>query len=134
MAVKRMTKGDVPRSFGAFKPVGHIVVAFQSDERASEALQALRSAGFEAEDILQYSAVEELEEMEDLLGLTTGTAEFGHEVALMRRYRELAAEGCGWLIIYAPNDSQAQLAASVVRRHDAKLAERYGHLVVEDMI
>jgi hypothetical protein len=134
MAAKRMTKGDVPRSFGAFKPVGHIVVAFENDERATQASQSLRQAGFEAEDILQYSAVEEMEEMEDLLGLTTGTAEFGHEVALMRRYRELAAEGCGWLIIYAPDDSRAQVAATVVRQHGAKIAERYGRLVVEDMI
>ena len=102
MTIKRMTKTDVPRSFGAFKPVGHVVTAFENDEQATKAAEALREKGFKDEDILQYSAVEEAEQMKDLLGHASGFAEFGHEIALMRKYRELASEGCGWLIVYAP--------------------------------
>lgn len=40
MAIKRMTKADHPQSFGAFKPVGHVVVAMPDDERAAAAVQA----------------------------------------------------------------------------------------------
>ena len=46
MAIKRMTKADHPQSFGAFKPVGHVVVAMPDDARAAAAVRALRDAGF----------------------------------------------------------------------------------------
>ena len=134
MTIKRMIKGDVPRSFGAFKPVGHVVVAFDNDEQATQAASALSSSGFKDEDILQYSALEEAEQMKELLGLTSGMAEFGHEVALMRKYRELAGEGCGWLIVYAPEDADAARVAEVAQRFNARLAEKYHRLVVEDLL
>lgn len=134
MTLKRMTKDDVPRSFGAFKPVGHVVLAFADDAQASRAAQALRHEGFGAADIVQYSAVEEAETMRDLLGAASGTAEFGHEVLLMRRYRELAEQGCGWLVVFAPDDAHAERVARVARRCEARLAEKYHRLVVEDLI
>ena len=48
MTIKRMTKADHPQSFGAFKPVGHVVVAMPDDARAAQAVRALREKGFEA--------------------------------------------------------------------------------------
>jgi len=134
MTIKRMTKTDVPRSFGAFKPVGHVVIAFDNDEQATQAAEALRASGFKDEDILQYSAVEEAEQMKELLGHASGFAEFGHEVALMRKYRELASEGCGWLIVYAPEHADAERVAEVARRFNARLAEKYHRLVIEDLL
>lgn len=134
MTIKRMTKDDVPRSFGAFKPIGHVVLAFDDDGQASRAAAALRDEGFEAGDIVQYSAVEEAEAMAELIGTASGTAEFGHEVLLMRRYRELAEAGCGWLVVFAPDDEHAEKVAGVARRHDARLAEKYHRLVVEDLL
>ena len=136
MAIKRMTKDDHPQSFGAFKPVGHVVVAMPDDDRAASAAQALRASGFEAEDILEYTAAEEDDEMDRMLADAdaTGLAGFGYEVSLMRRYQELAKEGASWLIVYAPEDDQASRVADVVKNHGALIAEKYHRLVIEDLI
>jgi hypothetical protein len=134
MAIKRLTKADRPLSFGAFNPVGHVVVAFESDARATEAARALREVGFDAEDVLQYSAAEEAEEMSRLLDSVSGAAGFGHEVGLMRQYKLLAESGCGWLVVYAPDEPHALRVAEVARRHGARLAEKYHRLVIEDLI
>ena len=69
MTIKRMTKADHPQSLGAFKPVGHVVVAMPDDARAGQAVRALLEQGFDAEDVLEYSAAEEGDEMSRMLGL-----------------------------------------------------------------
>jgi hypothetical protein len=136
MAVKRMTKADHPQSFGAFKPVGHVVVAMPDDARAAAAAQALLAAGFEAEDILEYTAAEEDDEMDRMLrnAEANAVAGFGYEVSLMRRYQELAREGASWLIVYAPDDEQAAKVAATVDAHGALMAEKYHRLVIEDLL
>lgn len=134
MSVKRMTKADRPHTLGAFKPVGHVVVALPSDELAQQALQALLEDGFEADDVLFMSADEEDRQMEHMLGHASQLAGFGYELTLMRRYQQLAREGCGWLLVYAPDTPHAERVAEVVRRYDARMAERYHWLVVEDLI
>jgi hypothetical protein len=134
MTIKRMTKADHPLSFGAFKPVGHVVVAMPDDTRAAAAVQALRAAGFEAEDILEYTAAEEDDEMDRMLAHTSDMAGFGYEVSLMRRYKELAHEGASWLIVFAPDDARAYKVADAVKPHGALMAEKYHRLVIEDLL
>ena len=134
MAIKRMTKADHPQSLGAFKPVGHVVVAMPDDTSAAQAAQALRQQGFDADDILAYTAAEEDDEMDRMLQHTSDFAGFGYEVTLMRKYRELAARGASWLIVFAPEDDQAERVASTVRGHGALLAEKYHRLVIEDLL
>jgi hypothetical protein len=134
MPIRRMTKADHPMSFGAFKPVGHVVVAFADDGSAEAATAALREAGFDDDDVLHYSADEEGSEMTRMLERTSSLAGFGYEVTLMRRYRQLAQEGCSWLLVYAPDDAHASTVAAVARRFGARIAERYHRLAVEDLI
>ena len=134
MAIKRMTKEDHPQSFGAFKPVGHVVVAMPDDEHAAQAVRALRDSGFDAQDILEYTAAEEDGEMDRMLQHTSDFAGFGYEVTLMRRYQKLARDGASWLIVYAPDDARTSRVALAVRPDGALLAEKYNHLVIEDLI
>lgn len=136
MALKRLTKADHPQSFGTFKPVGHVVVAMPDDSRAAAAVRALRGAGFDAEDILEYTAAEEDDEMDRMLAdaEANGLAGFGYELSLMRRYQELARQGASWLIVFAPDDEQAQRVAATVQAHGALMAEKYHRLVVEDLL
>jgi len=134
MAIKRLTKEDHPLSFGVFSPVGHVVVAFADDASAGAAARALRETGFEDEDILQYSAHEESEEMSRMLDGISGAAGFGHEVCLMRQYKALADEGCGWLVVYAPDKAHCEKVVATARQHGAMLAEKYGRLVIEDLL
>ena len=134
MALKRMTKEDVPLSFGAFNPVGHIVLAFDNGDDACEATRALHEVGFDDDDILHYTADEEAGLMARRLADASGVAEFGAEVRLMRRYKELADEGCCWMIVFAPTSVLAQRVAAIARQHHARIAERYGRLIIEDML
>jgi hypothetical protein len=134
MTIKRMTKADHPQSFGAFKPVGHVVVALPDDVKAAAAVQSLRAAGFEAEDILEYTAAEEDDEMDRMLQHASDFAGFGYEISLMRRYRELNQEGASWLIVYAPDDVRTYKVADVVKVHDAVVAEKYNRLTIEDLL
>lgn len=134
MALKRMTKADHPQSLGAFKPVGHVVVAMPDDRAAAAAVQALLQQGFEREDILEYSAAEENDEMDRMLQHTSEFAGFGYEVTLMRKYKALAAEGASWLIVFAPEEEQALRVAETARAYGALLAEKYHRLVIEDLI
>jgi hypothetical protein len=134
MAIKRMTKADHPQSFGAFKPVGHVVVAMPDDESAARAVKELRENGFDELDILQYTAAEEDDEMDRMLRHTSEFAGFGYEVSLMRRYQELAHNGASWLIVYAPDEAHDLKVAEVARKHGALLAEKYHRLVIEDLL
>jgi hypothetical protein len=136
MAIKRMTKADHPQSFGAFKPVGHVVVALPDDEKAAAAVRALRASGFEADDILEYTAAEEDDEMDRMLrhAEANAVAGFGYEVSLMRRYQELSREGASWLIVFAPDDERAAKVAEAAKAHGARMAEKYHRLVIEDLL
>ena len=134
MAIKRMTKADHPQSLGAFKPVGHVVVAMPDDTQAGAAVRALLEQGFEREDILEYTAAEENDEMDRMLQHTSDFAGFGYEVTLMRKYKALAEDGASWLIVFAPEDVQAERVATAARAHGALLAEKYHRLVIEDLI
>jgi tRNA A58 N-methylase Trm61 len=134
MAIKRMTKDDRAETFGVFAPVGHVVVALPDDESADAAARELRDQGFDDADILQYKAREESQDMARRLDGITGTAEFGHEVVLMRQYKEMADRGCGWLVVYAPEKERCEKVVEVARRHGALLAEKYHRLVVEDLL
>ena len=136
MAIKRMTKADHPRSFGAFKPVGHVVVAMPDQASAAAAAQALHAAGFSGEDVLEYTAAEEDHEMDRMLEAAESTplVGFGYEITLMRRYQELAREGANWLIVFAPEEAQAAKVAETVKAHGALMAEKYHRLVIEDLL
>ncbi|MFY9513940.1 MAG: hypothetical protein WAQ05_23510 [Rubrivivax sp.] len=134
MPFKRLTKADHPHSFGAFKPVGHVVVAMRDDAGAAQAIAALKDAGFEDEDILHYSAAEENDEMDRMLRYTSDFAGFGYEVSLMRRYQQLARDGASWLIVFAPDEAHTTRVTEAVRRHGALIAEKYHRLVIEDLL
>ncbi len=134
MAIKRMTKGDMPQSLGTYNPVGHVLVALPDDAVAQEARQALLDIGFKNEDVLHYSAEEELAQMDAMLPRASEAAGFGYEVTLMRRYQSLATEGCGWLVVYAPDAAQTERVAEVARRFDARSVVKYHRLAVEDLL
>lgn len=134
MAIKRMTKADHPQSLGAFKPIGHVVVAMPDDTRAGAAVRSLLEQGFERDDILEYTAAEENDEMDRMLQHASDFAGFGYELTLMRKYKSLAERGASWLIVFAPEDEAAARVALAVRDHGALLAEKYHRLVIEDLL
>ena len=133
MTIKRMTKEDI-RNSGVLNPVGHIVLAFPDDGVASEAVTALRASDFGADDILVYLGAEATERLRERVSTASHAAGFGYEITLMRRYLALAERGCGWLIVYAPDDAAARRVTEVATRLGARCAVRYHRLVNEDLI
>lgn len=131
---KRMTKGEFQESLGALNPVGHAVLAFADDATAAEAKAALLQAGFAAEDILVYTSGELFPNLDEMMRKASGAAGFGYEITLMRRYMTLAGEGCGWLVVWAPDEQDAEQVTAVAKRFNAKSAVHYGRLVHEDLI
>ena len=133
---KRMTKGDLDemRTLGALNPVGHAILAFVSDGVAGDAEKALLGAGFAEPDILACGSGELFPDLENMMRNASGAAGFGYEITLMRRYMTLASEGCGWLIVSAPDEEQIKKAAVVAKQFSARSAVHYGRFASEDLI
>ena len=131
---KRMTKGELQESLGAFNPVGHTVLAFADDQTAGVSAQAARDAGFGADDILVFTSGELFPDLQEMMRNASGAAGFGYEITLMRRYMTLAGEGAGWVVVYAPDEAQVVKAKAVATRLGARSAVSYGRLVHEDLI
>ena len=131
---KRMTKGEFQESLGALNPVGHAVLAFADDATAADAKAALLQAGFGGEDILTYTSAELFPNLDEMMRKASGAAGFGYEITLMRRYMTLAGEGCGWLVVYAPDDEHTFKVTEVAKRFGAKSAVHYGRLLHEDLV
>jgi hypothetical protein len=131
---KRMTKGEFQASLGALNPVGHTVLAYASDALAADAKKALLQAGFAEEDILTYTSGELFPNLDEMMRKASGAAGFGYEITLMRRYMTLASEGCGWLVVYSPDEAKTATLRSMARQFGARSAVHYGRLAHEDLI
>ncbi len=128
-----MEKSDPPKSFGVFKPVGHTVIAFASDAAMQTAVSALLEQGFSASDLVRYTPREmEAQADADMLSASP-LASVGQELNLVRSQRELAQNGCSFLVVHAPEDEQAERVAAVVRSMKATAAQRYGRFIIEDL-
>ena len=134
MTLKRLTREDIRNATGNFNPTGHAVLAFADDAVTQQAEHALHAAGFTAEDVLAYSGAAVKPSLQKMVDTAGESAGFGYEITLLRRYLTLAGEGCGWLIVYAPNDAATQRATDVGVRFGARSAVKYNWLVNEDLI
>lgn len=131
---KAMHKDAPPKSFGVLKPVGHVVVGFARASDRDAAAQALAQRGFTEDDLVPFEAVEMHAQLEEQLGKASGVATFGYEIVLANHYRDLARDGHSWLVVRAGDDSRSAEIADVARAHGAVLADRYGTLVIEQML
>lgn len=129
----KAVRAKFPTSFGVFSPTGHIVMVLDSEARASEAAAALRSGGFSSEDITQYTAAEVITECERSLTEAASPVQIGQEVPKVEEYLALAKEGCGFLIVHAPEDEKTKLAMSIVKPFHLRFAEKYNRLTLEEL-
>jgi hypothetical protein len=131
---KRLTRSAIDASNAPFNPIGHVVMAFDGDDSAREAAQALQQRGLSADDVIVYLSSEFRPRLQAMLDHTGSSAGFGYELTLMRRYLRLADEGAGWLIVYAPDDKAAEKVAEVAEQSNAQVAVRYQRLATQDLI
>lgn len=122
------------RSFGVFKPEGHVVVSFPSAEQADAAAQALEPLRMPDGDVRRIGDREMLAKLDGDLRNASPLAAIGQEMNLAKAQRELAARGYHWLVVRAAEDSLAQRIAELVRPHGAERAQFYGRFLIEELI
>jgi len=126
---------DEESSFGVFKPVGHVVISFPDAASVDAARTALATLGVHGPAIVRrYSDREMLQQIDRDLLRASSLAAIGQELNLIKAHRELAARGYHWLVVRAPDDSQAAAVVACVRPFGAERAQHYGHFVIEELI
>lgn len=125
---------DAPRSFGVFKPVGHVVISFPAAEQAGQAEQALAKLGLPAGAVRHYSDREMLSQIDKDIGHASPLASVGQEMNLVLAHRALAEKGYHWLVVKVDDDAQAARVAEAARGCGAERAQHYGHFIIEELI
>ena len=123
--MKKFTKPGFPRSFGDYSAAGHVVTAFTTDADAKKARETLLRDGFGEEDVTHYNKREVLWEFERSGQHACDPIASGQEVAKFEEYLELAAQGCGFLVVQTPEDDVANRAVRTVMPFGLKFAEKY---------
>lgn len=119
---------------GVFYPTGYLFVMLPSIEDAEKLAKDLQTSGFNGDEPL-------LVKPESILGEIRHTVRddgnifpsVGTESATVLRYEELARQGHCAVMIHAPSEKDTRLVMDVVHRHPFSYAEKYRHLVIEDM-
>lgn len=131
--MKRMTKPSFPRSFGAFSPTGHAIMALATDDDAEKVRQTLLRNGFGEEDVTHYNKNEVLWEFERNEEYAVNLFEIEQEVAKFEEYLELAGQGCGFLVVRTPEDEVAKRAVRIAMPFGLKFAEKYKRWTLEEL-
>ena len=59
--------------------------------------------------------------------------QIGQEIAKVDEYLALAKQGCGFLLLHAPEEEAAKGAVEIVRCFNLKFAEKYNRLTIEEL-
>jgi hypothetical protein len=127
------TKIAFPTSFGVFSPTGHVVMAFATDGEAERAMQSLVKDGFAQDDVTHYSKDEVMAELQKSEKQSESPLQIGQEIAKVDEYLALAKQGCGFLVLHAPEDDAAKRAVAIVKPLGLKFAEKYNRLTIEEL-
>jgi hypothetical protein len=134
--------GSAPVKLGTFYPTSFIATVLPSYRAAEDAVNALRAAGFEEQDVIAVPG----EEMSAFLGQLRGReGAWGQLMAALSRMigteqlftdldRDLARSGSGFVFIYCPNDDESKLILDTVRPFAPVFMQRYLAGAVEGMI
>ncbi len=131
--MEKMTKAEMPTSFGVFSPTGHIMIALESEVVARKARQTLIDGGISADKITYYGSAEALSQIEGSRESDNKIFQLGQEEEKVKRYTELAKQGCGFVVIYAPSDDETKNVMEIVRPLKPKFAEKYNLLTLEEL-
>lgn len=128
-----ITKDALPTSFGAFNPIGNLMVGLPNAAQAKSFAAALREAAWDNDALVPFTPSESIAEFEALTEDAGALAGFGYEITLMRKYLALSREGYQWLLVRVDDSEEAAQVADVARVHGATLAVHY-RMIVEELI
>jgi hypothetical protein len=121
-------------SFGVFKPVGHVVLAFPRADQAQAALLALAAIGLSGPELRTYTDVQMLQQIRGDLHNASPLAEIGQELNLIRSQEALALRGFHWLVVRAKDSETATRVAATALQCGARSAQSYGRFIIEELI
>jgi hypothetical protein len=124
----------VPTSFGAFKPVGHLMLGLPTQAQCDALQEALLGAGWPRDEVRNFAPGESVAQLEAMVDNSGTVAGFGYEINLLRRYLALAREGCVWLLVKVADLEHAQAATELARARGALIAVYYRTLTIEDLL
>lgn len=127
-----MDKTDKPDAYNVFKPVGHVVVSFDTDAQSQAAMSALQAAGFA--DVVHYSPEQMIQQADHDIQNAGLLASIGQELNLVKAHKARAEEGSSFLVVAAPRTEEAQQVADIVAQHGATRAQKYGRLIIEELL
>jgi hypothetical protein len=127
-----MNDSNSQTAYGVFKPVGHVLASFATERDARSAVQALTTAGFP--EVAFYPADEVLERAERDIRNAGLLASVGQELNLVKQQRDLAEQGHPFVSVLAPEDDAARRAADILGRYNADRAQKFGRLIIEELI
>ncbi len=125
---------EEPRSFGVFKPVGHVVISFPTAAQADQAALAMADLNLAPGSVRHYTDQQMLRQIDQDIAHASPLASIGQEMNLVLAHRVLAEKGYHWLLVFAANDEQAVQIAALARDHGAERAQHYGHFIIEELI
>lgn len=129
-----MDKAHLPESFGVFKPVGHVVIAWRTAADLQAGVDRLSAQGVDAATLVRYSPQEMIDQVDAELLSASPLASLGQELNLIQAHRALAVAGCSFLVVPSADDARALLVAGVARALGAAAAQRYGRFIVEELV
>jgi len=128
-----MQAGEHPSTLGAFKPVGHVVIAFPEDTDLEQVQRALMHAGLSADAIVRMTPEQMIAQADHDLATASPLAAVGQELNLVKAHREMAASRHSFFIV-AANDEQVPRVTEVANAFHAARAQRYGRFIIEELI
>jgi hypothetical protein len=128
-----MDKTNPPTSFGVFKPVGHTLIAFHTEDELVSAVVALKAMDFVDDNMAHYSAEQMSTQIAVELRTASPLATFGYELDLIHMHEDMAKKGCSFLVVNAPTDARAAQVAELVRSIKPVTAQHYGRFMIEDL-
>lgn len=127
-------KGNKRTDFGIFYPLGYIVAAFPKREDALRVQQDLLTGGYDSDDCIVYKSEEVAAAAAANLKENTGwLATLGRSDEAVQAHLNAAKQGAAFMLIFAPDDTEAERAMNVIRRVPFELAHRYRRFAIEDM-
>ncbi|MES2958374.1 MAG: hypothetical protein V4792_09310 [Pseudomonadota bacterium] len=129
-----ITKDELPTSFTAFNPIGHLMLGLPSTEQVASLTAALRLNGWPDDALVNFTPREGVEEFAELIDKAGPLVGFGYEITLARRYLKLSRQGYRWLLVKVEDSEAASRAAEIAREHGATLAVHYRLLIAEELI
>ncbi len=125
---------ELPTSFGALKPVGHVLAALLTQQQQDILQVALLEDGWPATDVAEFKPRDSVQELTALIDNAGTLAGFGYEITLMRRYLELARNGHRWLLVRVDDDAKAQRVGDLARLYGASAAVHYRRFTIEELL